>query len=298
MTIENFIKSARNIHGDKYDYSKVIYTGCFNKIIIKCPIHGEFEQVAHNHLKAGCQKCGSNKAKYSRRLKQDFIINQFKNIHGDRYDYSEVNYINIDTKVKIICKEHGPFYQTPYYHKNRKQNCPICSSYESRKDLRLSPDEFIERSKKIHGDKLEYLSEYKGYNKYIKFRCKIHNYEFNQLPVNHLRYDGCRKCVLHSCDNIINNILINKGIKFKREKIFNDCRHIGPLRFDFWIPEINTAIEYDGVQHRRPIGGIDKLISQKIRDKIKNDYCMKNGIKLIRINDRERIEEILNEEIK
>lgn len=134
MSTEEFIKKAKKIHGDKYDYSKTNYTGCKKLITIICPIHGEFSQVPNYHLSGnGCPKCGHENTWNKRgRITTEEFIKKAKQVHGERYDYSESEYKNRRTKIKIICHkkyrnglEHGIFYQNPNLHLNGR-GCPHC----------------------------------------------------------------------------------------------------------------------------------------------------------------------------
>ena len=111
-TTEDFVREAKEIHGDKYNYNKVIYKHSKEKVIITCPIHGDFEQIPNSHLRGkGCPKCGINKVKEKKsRTTEQFII-ESKKVHGDKYDYSKVNYTNKENKVTIICPIHGEFEQ-------------------------------------------------------------------------------------------------------------------------------------------------------------------------------------------
>ena len=119
---DEFIRKASEIHGNKFDYSKVDYKNKESKITIICPIHGEFSQHAGSHLRGtGCPKC-SGKAQGTT---ESFIENSEK-VHGDKYDYSNVNYVNAYTPVEIICKKHGSFTQKPNNHLNGA-GCPRCS---------------------------------------------------------------------------------------------------------------------------------------------------------------------------
>ena len=114
---ENFIKEARYIHNGNYDYSKVEYKNAHTKVCIICPEHGEFWQSPHEHLKGqGCPNC---KKKTISKIKSDTresFIEKSQKIHGDKYDYSKVDYIKSKEKVCIICPEHGEFWQTPHEH--------------------------------------------------------------------------------------------------------------------------------------------------------------------------------------
>ena len=125
ITRDEFIKSAIDIHDDKYDYSLVDYKNNFTKVKIICPVHGIFEQKPNNHIiqKRGCLRCSGKNLKTT----EEFILFA-KNIHGDLYDYSLVNYSNSLTNVKIICKKHGVFEQRPDSHICRSHGCPICKN--------------------------------------------------------------------------------------------------------------------------------------------------------------------------
>ena len=131
LTLEQFIKKAKLVHGNKYDYSKTIYLNGHKKVIIICKKHGNFYQEPANHLFGnGCQQCSIDKHKVNKQEKSlinkenknrfKYDINKFiekaKSVHGDKYDYSKVQYTNSKTKITITCKEHGDFYQLPSFH--------------------------------------------------------------------------------------------------------------------------------------------------------------------------------------
>ena len=126
-TKEEFIKAAKEKHGDKYDYSKVNYVGALTKVCIICTKHGEFEQRPADHIKGkGCPTCGGKMSRKNRSSsKEDFIIKARK-VHGEKYDYSKVDYVNSKTKVCINCSEHGEFWQIPTEHIQGK-GCQKCN---------------------------------------------------------------------------------------------------------------------------------------------------------------------------
>jgi hypothetical protein len=120
---DEFIKRAKKIHGDKYNYSKVEYKGIFDEVTIICPIHGEFQQTPSNHLGGcGCKECMKDKF----RLGKDEFIRRAKAVHGDKYDYSKVDYISDRIEVTITCPKHGDFQQKPLKHM-RGQGCSRCN---------------------------------------------------------------------------------------------------------------------------------------------------------------------------
>ena len=145
FTKEIFIEKSKNVHGDKYNYSKVFYKNNNTKVKIICQIHGEFEQTPVSHYGgSGCPKCsGKNKTTKD-------IIDEFKKVHGCEYDYSLTEYINSKTKIKIICPKHGIFLQLSDNHKHGN-GCPIC--LKSRGEMKIS--RILERHK------IEFIREYK-----------------------------------------------------------------------------------------------------------------------------------------
>ena len=149
-----FIEKARQIHNDKYDYSKVNYVNSRTKVCIICPTHGEFWQTPHNHLKGyGCAECGKEKSHLSKITTEDFIVKS-KEIHGNKYDYSKACYKTCDIKVCIICPEHGEFWQTPSNHINGS-GCPKCANEKRKNTLLKDTKLFIDAATLIHGEKTE-----------------------------------------------------------------------------------------------------------------------------------------------
>lgn len=133
-TTETFIEEARKIHRDKYDYSQVKYVNSRTKVKIICPKHGIFEQTPHGHLTGrGCYKCGNKKQQQSRCLTTEQFIEKARKIHGNKYDYSLVEYKKNSIKVKIICPKHGVFEQTPVTHL-RGSGCRRCTKKKAHTD--------------------------------------------------------------------------------------------------------------------------------------------------------------------
>ena len=149
LTTEEFIKKAREVHGDKYDYSKVEYNGSFAKVTIICPIHGEFEQTPCSHLRGGgCAKCNWENT----RLTTEEFIRKAIEVHGNKYDYSKLEYKDAFKKVTIICPIHGEFEQVPSSHLIGF-GCAKCSGL-----AKLTTEEFIKKAREVHGDKYATMS--------------------------------------------------------------------------------------------------------------------------------------------
>lgn len=188
-TTEQFIIEAIKIHGYKFDYSLVNYINANTKVKIICDKYHVFEQFPFNHLKGhGCGTCsGFNKTN------KDIINNLIKK-HGNKYDYSLVNYKNYQGLIKIICPKHGVFEQRYDHHLNGS-GCPKCGNIEIGEHTRSNTSEFIKKSKIIHKDIYDYsLVEYKKAITKVKIKCRTHGIFF-QTPNSHLSGSGCPKCV-------------------------------------------------------------------------------------------------------
>ena len=149
-----FIEKARQIHNDKYDYSKVNYVNSRTKVCIICPTHGEFWQTPHNHLKGyGCAECGKEKSHLPKITTEDFV-SKSKERHGNKYDYSKAYYKTWDAKVCIICPEHGEFWQTPSNHINGS-GCPKCANEKRKNALLKDTKLFVDVATLVHDGKPE-----------------------------------------------------------------------------------------------------------------------------------------------
>lgn len=292
---EIFKSLSNEKHNYRYDYSLVDYKNNHTNVKIICQQHGVFEQQPQVHMKGGgCNKCVREKiSKKFRMNKLDFIEKSSK-IHKHKYDYSFVEYVNQNVKIKIVCPEHGIFFQSPKSHLNNESGCPLCdSSHKS------NTDEFIKKSIVIHGDTYEYDKvEYLSAIKKVIIICKKHG-DFSITPNNHLRGEGCPICRLSFGEREIQKILELKKIKYIRQKFFKDCVYKKPLKFDFYLPDYNLCIEFDGEQHFKKFRfevNNDGLDFRRMKDKIKDEYCKKNNIRLLRIkfddNIMEKIESI------
>ena len=283
LTLNDFITKANLKHSNKYNYSLSDYKNSKTKIKIICPAHGVFEQRPSSHLfKKGCPICGN-----TTKLNIKDFINKANKIHNNKYDYSLVDYKNAKTKINIICNAHGIFNLTPSSHIDQKTGCPICS-----KKHKYNNNEFIEKARIIHGNKYNYnkVNYVNNYTK-IDIICKKHGL-FKQTPTNHLCGKGCEICSGSKNENIISLFLDNNKINYIPQFKFNGCINIRKLPFDFYLPELNMCIEYNGKQHYTPIeffGGYGGFIKQKKRDEIKKKYCTDNNLKLLIIKYNENV---------
>ncbi len=290
LTQEQYIQKAISVHGNKFNYELVEYTGCFGKIKIICLLHGVFEQSAVSHIRgAGCKLCNGGVSINT----EEFIIRaQLK--HGDRYDYNLVKYIGGEIKVKIICKLHGIFEQKASAHLFGK-GCHDCAN-----NKKLNNEEFIIRAQLKHGDVYDYtLVSYKNSKGKVLIVCKIHG-DFYQSVCNHLAGNGCPHCRSSKGERKIIDFLNKHNIIFIHQHSYEDCRNIKKLKFDFYLPEYDILIEYDGAQHFRVVkrfGGEEGFNKRKRNDTKKNKYADEKNVKLLRIAhfDFDNIEKILED---
>ena len=278
IKFEDFINHCNIIFNYKYDYSETVYMGMKKTLSVICPIHGKFIQKAQSHyLGHNCLECSGSK-----KLSTEEIIIQFKRTHGDKYDYSKVEYVKNKTPVEIICKEHGHFLQSPYEHKNG-QGCPKCL-----KNRRLDTDLFIELAKHIHVNIYDYIfTKFVNSKTKVSVTCKKHG-TFQISPNHHLRGRGCPNCKRSIGENTILKYLICRDIRYIQQKYFDILTDRCGIKlfFDFYLPDRNILIEYDGQQHFEPIemfGGQKGYLKQLNHDSFKNDFCDHENIKLIRI---------------
>ena len=286
LTTKEFIERAGKIHGNKYKYSKVEYLNDKKKVAIICRKHDVFFQTPSKHLTGqGCPKCaGRNKTT------EDFV-REAKIIHGNKYGYSSVMFETVCNKVAIFCFKHNIFFQEPRAHL-RGDGCPKCAGKNK------TTEDFIREAKIIHGNKYGYsLFEYTNAHTASAITCKKHGM-FYQTPNNHLHSKnstGCPKCSSSKGEKQIREWLIKNNVSFKEQKKFNGCNYKQKLKFDFYLPEHNTLIEYDGELHFMETTLKNNLSKSLIKDQIKDKFCINNNINLIRIGFWENIDEILED---
>ena len=291
MEFNSIVEKLKNIHNNKYEYlvdDETVYST--TKIKIKNIETGDiFDYRVDRHL-SGMEP---NKV----------TINLFKiksrKIHGCLYDYSLVNEIKGNNhRVEIICKEHGIFTQRVSNHMNLGDGCPKCVGV-GKWNTKLLVKEFI----KIHLDTFNYsLVNFTNIKNKVKIICKEHGI-FEQNIHKHLKGQGCKFCAsLSKGEDFVKNHLDEMKIEYIRQHSFDTCKYVNKLSFDFYLPEHNTCIEFDGQQHFKPIkwfGGEEGFILNVKRDECKNNWCIENNVKLLRIkyNQIDKIPSILNEEL-
>lgn len=284
LTNKEFIERAVNVHGDKYDYSKVNYIDAKTNVCIICPKHGEFMQLPTKHLSGhGCHKCAEESRNKNRKhiTSEQFISDAIK-IHGDKYDYSLVkNCINNATKVQIICKKHGVFEQDYAHHVYRGHGCPKCGEISSHITQRIAVGEYESKASKVHDGKYSYSGDYTTKDKKIKIICPIHG-AFEQEAESHLQGHGCPKCG-HDISKSENEIYEYLCKLYGKDNVLkSNYGIIGKKELDIYIPSKKIAIEYNGLRwHSEQFGRDRKYHINKLNS------CNDNNIKLIQIFEDE-----------
>lgn len=257
-----------------------------------------FYKHLKNHINGhGCKECGLE----NMRMKQSFSLHGFikkaNKVFDHKYDYSKVKYVNSKKEIIVICKEHGEFNITPVHH-YKGHGCKKCSN-----NYRKSNFEYIEACKLVHNNFYDYsLILYKSNKAKVKIICPLHG-EFLQSAQHHKNGCGCPSCDKSKGELAVETILANNKIEFKPQKTFEDCLSCkgNKLRYDFYLLEENICIEFDGQQHYKPsdfFGGTSSYEELVKNDEIKNNYCIKNNIGLIRIKYDQNIGEILKQKLK
>ena len=294
---EDVLKDFKRVHGNTYDYSLVQYKGMNINIDIICNKHGVFHQRPGNHLQGkGCPYCNGGIKKT-----QDEVIQEFRNIHGNKYDYSKTEYENDSTKICIEChkkdkygNEHGEFWQRPNCHKNGK-GCPKCKAEKTSERCLDTKEDFMRKSMNKHGSLYDYSEvDYVSDTVPVCIKCKKHGI-FWQTPSKHKQGHGCPKCNISHLEAIIENLLKKYSIKYISQQRFDWLLSFKnyKMSLDFYLPDYNIAIECQGVQHYEPNGFYSEecVNSQKERDTLKLNLCIEHGINIYYIKYNEDIEE-------
>ena len=279
---EKFIEEARKVHGDKYDYSKVEYVKQSVDVIITCPIHGDFKQTPRKHLMgSGCKECGYEKNRETFRKPIEDVIEQCKVVHNNKYEYVlDFEYINNKSILHAICPIHGEFNQEINAHLHG-QGCPECAYEDIISRTTLTTDEFIERSRMVHGDKYDYSkTKYRRSKEKVTITCPIHG-DFEQKPNFHLMGSGCPKCShqVSKWEKEVYDFLISLGIECEQ----SNRSILNGREIDIFVPKYNIGIECDGLRWH------NELYRDNNYHLDKTDECREHGVRLIHIFEDEWI---------
>ena len=279
LTNEDFINRCLKLYDNKYSYEKTVYIKSNEKVIITCPKHGDFLITPNDFLDGhGCKKCANELNSIRLKGNKEEFIKKAKKIHGDKYDYTKVEYITTEKKVCIICPEHGEFWQTPHGHLSGN-GCKKCAIKNRVKQRSHSIKDFIEKAELIHENKYNYslIKSYNNGKDKIPIICPKHGL-FYQRAEDHLAGHGCKKCYKSKLEDEIINFLEENHINYEyRLKNKFECSEL-----DFYLPEFNVCIECQGLQHFKPVDFGGKGIEyakREFKKIIKNDKLKLNNTK-------------------
>jgi hypothetical protein len=194
LNTEAFISQSKKKHGDLFGYDLVDYVNSTTKVKIRCRDHGVFLQSPKKHLLHGCTKCAHEGVGNRFRRDVSDFINTSNDVHNNKYDYSQVVYVNCETHVVIICPDHGSFKKTPTLHL-LGSGCNICSKIEKSKYYRVvNGADFVHRANNVHAHLYDYsLIDYIDAKTNVNIICRDHGI-FRQTPDNHLSGSRCPEC--------------------------------------------------------------------------------------------------------
>ena len=292
---EDFIKRGKEIHGDDFTYEKTIYENREKELIVTCKNGHDINVKPNNFYKTKkpCYVCH-----IPNRLKTiEWYVNEFNKNHNNKYTYpnisNDIKYTS-NNIIDIECPVHGLFKQRISNHlKNR--GCHRCWIESSS----LTNEEFIKEAIEIHGNKYDYSkTNYINAKTKVTITCPIHG-DFIQCPRGHRLGAGCKSCYNGTSrgEKEISDFLTKHSINNIPQYSFDDCRNIVKLIFDFYLPDYNLLIEYNGIQHYEIVdffGGEERFKKRIVRDKIKVDYCSKDeNPNLLIIRYDEDVNEVL-----
>ena len=301
--LDKFLNEMKDIHKDNYDYSKVIWNGSNEKIIVICKNHGEFTIRALDLRTRGCKLCFKDKDPHKNKLSKDDFIRKHKDKHGDLYNYDLTEYKGMGERTTVKCYSHGLF----SFLASNMSGCRKCTTKEYSEKVKLTDfnkainDEckntFIEKAMKVHKDKYDYTeTEYINSKTKVRINCKKHGL-FYCSPNNHLKGKGCPKCK-HNYSNkalrwlkfrsIIDNCIIRditsengeykiEGTKYKADGFCEDTNTI----YEFYGTEYHGDPRYTSHKTNNFLG---KNYKELYNNTLKREQCIKDlGFKVISI---------------
>ena len=296
---------SRKITHDKYVVELLIknpnivaidtYVGMKTQIMHRCLVHDVTWETTPERVLygGGCPECKRDKIKNACVKSHQQYIQEVKEVNQD-IDVIET-YVNSKTPIEHYCKKHNVFWNAMPYNILYGCGCPECGKEKSTNSRTKTHKEYVMEIDIINPD-IEVIGEYVNAHTPILHRCKIDNCEWMALPANIVKGSGCPECNASHGEKQICKWLNDNKVQYLSQHTFDDCRNKKLLPFDFYLPDYNICIEYDGEQHFRPIdyfGGENGFKQRQRNDQIKTQYCKNNNINLLRIPYFKNIEEEL-----
>lgn len=284
-TLEEFKNDVQKVHGDKYILDEVVYIDNKTKVKLICPKHGEF-WMTPNCLLSGqnCPQCAMKELSKRMTHKKEEVVKRLKQVHGDKYIFDNIEYVNMLTKVTVVCPQHGEFKMTPA-HLLEGHGCPECAKRTRSIKRANTFEEFVQEAKTIHGGKYIYNdNNYINNKTELTITCPIHG-EFSQRPDGHLRGRGCPHCghTISKAEEEIYSMLVS--LVGENEIVRHDTNILDGLEVDIYLPNYKFGIEYNGLHWHTEAFGKDRNYHLN-----KTDKAESKGIHLIQIFEDEWLE--------
>ena len=302
LDFENFLKLVKEKFGNKFNYDKVIYIDENTPIEIWCNECQKFfwmKPILHFKSETGCRSCSNKIGHKKLELSSETIIERFNKVHGEGiYGYDRVHERKLgQSLVWIYCYTCQKYFQQSIHNHMQGKGCRTCGINNSK----YTKEKFEKECNKVHGIgtfNYDHVIITDGLNSEVNIICNHCNREFKIIARSHRYGAGCPYCSISKGELKIKLFLEKYNIKYTFQKWFDDLRgkKERPLRFDFYLDNYNTCIEFQGVGHYEPIkffGGEETFKNGKKNDKTKRNYCKKKNINLLEIKYTENIEEVL-----
>lgn len=298
---ELFLEKCAKIHElNKYDFSKVEFLNSKTKVNVTCLVcNYNFNILPQNLFKLKtCKNCAYKNLKQNQKKSNDWFLEKAKLIHKNKYQYLN-QYLGANSNIIIKCNICNNVFNQRVSSHLKGYGCKKCANDLSAKNQRTHYLEFEKKCNELHNNKYIYFNDFVNNKSRIKIQCKTCLNIFEQsVSAHYNKKQGCPVCNFSKGEVVVQKYLDSNNINYETQKKFKDCKNKLPLRFDFYLPDYNTCIEFDGIQHFKNVSIFKNTFNYIVNnDKIKQVYCNNKNIKLLRISykDMKNIHIIIND---
>lgn len=303
-TDKEFKTEVNNLVGNEYTFLGE-YINKRTKILVK---HNEcgntYEVLPSSFLKGNrCKKCVAKLVGKNNTKPLSYILDKLYKVHGNEYSIIG-EYKNYNTKVLVRHNTCGNEYLVRPDSLLRGSKCLKCTHGSYKERYLKTTEEFGDNVLELTKGKYELKSEYKGTYEPIEIEHLECGNIYTTKPYKFILGSRCPICNQSKGETLVENVLIDLDIRFERQKKFKNLKNKNNLSYDFYLPNQNILIEYQGIQHYEPIeifGGVDSFKIQVKNDNIKRKYAKDNNYNLLEIsyeiNKYGSIKEVIEKEL-